>query len=299
MKKIIAMTIIIVGLVTGLVFQELANPGNSCTIFTVQDGDQVLFNSNEDWHSGELYLGFSASNSGANGVMRIGYLIDGTVNFQSAINDQGLAWAINSVPSKKLEYDSGKKYDIANDNFFSMLSDDTATVAEAVALAQEFKFWDEMAMQIHIADKTGAAVVISPGADGKLAYTWKEEGDGNLISTNFNRAIPSSGYQDGRYETVAEMLQNRNDQDLAWLGADILEKVSLHTLTTFTMISSVTDLTNGETMFFYMSQFNEAAQFNMFDEIKKGDRIISMREMFSAATVAAGDKDYQIGRAHV
>ncbi len=293
MDKPLAISVIAVGLIAGLVFNRLSSPGDSCTIFTVQKGEQVYFASNEDWHSGDLYLGFSPGTSGSYGVMKIGYMVDGVLGFQSAINDQGLAWAINSIPATKMTYEQDKQYNIDEDNYFSMLEHEVASVEEAVALAEKFEFWADMKMQIHIADKSGVAVVISPGAQGKLVYSWKPSGDGHLISTNFNLANPTSGYQDGRYETVEEMLEDLDTQDLGHKASDILNKVSLNTLTTYTMISSVTDLSSGDSVFYYMSQFDEAARFNIYEQIKKEERVVSMREMFSDVTVAAGDKAYR------
>ncbi len=293
MKKIAIIALVLAVLVAIGLFNRLDNPQDSCTIFTVQDNDQVYFASNEDWHESELFLGFSRATATSYGAMRIGYLIDGNVNFQSAINSVGLAWAVNSVPKAKLSYDQEMTYDLETDNFFAMLINDTATVSEAIELARQFDFGDEMSFQIHIADKSGNAVVISPDGNGSLGFTIKEPGQEYLISTNFNRANPDSGIHDGRYETVTQLLDSRyNGEPLSYLSR-IIETVSIHTLTTYTMISSVTNLVSGESVFYYMSQFDEAATFNFYEEMNRGDRIISMREFFSEATVTAGDQAYR------
>lgn len=293
MKKIALIALALVVLMAAGLFNRLDNPQDSCTIFTVQDDDQVHFASNEDWHESELYLGFSRATASRYGAMRIGYLIDGKVNFQSAINSEGLAWAVNSVPQAKLSYDKKMTYDLETDNFFAMLINETATVNEAIELAKQFDFGTEMSFQIHIADKSGNAVVISPDGKGGLGYTLKEPGTGYLISTNFNRANPDSGIHDGRYETVTQQLDDRYTGEPISYLSKIIEAVSIHSLTTYTMISSVTNLVTGESAFYYMSQFEEPATFNFYEEMNRGDRIVSMREFFSAATVAAGDKAYR------
>lgn len=293
MKKIAIIVLSLVVLMAGTTFNRMANPRDSCTIFTVQDDNQVYFASNEDWHESELFLGFSKATASSYGAMRIGYLVDGNVNFQSAINSAGLAWAVNSVPKARLNYETEMTYDLKTDNFFAMLINETATVTEAIELARQFDFGDEMSFQIHLADKSGNAVVISPDGTGKLGFTTKEAKTGYLISTNFNRSNPDSGIHDGRYETVAQQLESRySGEPLSYLSG-IIEAVSIHSLTTYTMISSVTNLVSGESVFYYMSQFDEAATFNFYEEMDRGDRIVSMREFYSEATVDAGDQAYR------
>lgn len=69
--------------------------------------------------------------------------------------------------------------------------------------------------QVHLADATGDAVVISAGKDGELAFTRKQKGDKYLISTNFNVANPENcyNYPCWRYDIGAEMMDEIDDVD--------------------------------------------------------------------------------------
>ena len=63
-----------------------------------------------------------------------------------------------------------------------------------------------MTYQIHLADASGDAVVISAGPDGEVAYTRKLPGNGYLVSTNFNLANPGNGTKSWRYDKATALL---------------------------------------------------------------------------------------------
>lgn len=94
-----------------------------------------------------------------------------------------------------------------------------ATVEEVINIAKShyrYNWGIPMKYQIFIADATGDAVVICVGTDGELAFTRKPEGDGFLISTNFNRANPDNyygSYPCWRYSTAQTMLQELQDEN--------------------------------------------------------------------------------------
>jgi hypothetical protein len=53
--------------------------------------------------------------------------------------------------------------------------------------------------------------VICPGRDGEIAYTRKPAGEGYLLSTNFNLAIPEKGPVDFRWDTASSMLDSLSE----------------------------------------------------------------------------------------
>lgn len=94
-----------------------------------------------------------------------------------------------------------------------------------------------MALQIHIADATGDAVVLSAGYDGELAITRKPSGNGYHISTNFNLANPGNGTKGWRYETATTMLEKLAASPDLKIGSagEVLDSVHLENLTTNTL----------------------------------------------------------------
>ena len=267
---------------------------HTCTIFTAVQGDTVLFGDNLDYHEGDLVIGFYPTSAAGYGSVHFGYRTGEGESYQRAVNDQGLAWAVNRIPTAKLNPHPEKAYAHADDNYFSTITNRAATVEEAIRLAKDFDFGDELSVQIHIADARGDAVVISPGSDGEIAFTRKPAGDGYLLSTNFNRAIPEKGPVDFRWDTATSMLETLSPSQplLPEFAGDILEAVHLKTLTTHTLHSNVIDLKSGEIYIYYMSQYGEAIHLNIADELAKGQRVVETRSLFSADTAQAGDASY-------
>ena len=149
-----------------------------------------------------------------------------------------------------------------------------------------------MELQIHIADSTGDAVIISPGPDGELAYTRISPVQDFLLSSNFNHAIPGNGKQGWRYDTAYTMLSQTNTYTSEY-ARDVLDAVKLDMVTTFTLTSTVADLKKREITIFYLSQFNEGVTLSIDDELIKGQRILPLEDFFSSSTVEAGKTAYR------
>jgi hypothetical protein len=151
-----------------------------------------------------------------------------------------------------------------------------------------------MVGQIHIADASGDAVVISPGPDEEIAFTRKPTGEGYLLSTNFNVAT-QQGPVDFRWDTATSMLEMLSDGKALTpeFAGEILNAVHLKTLTTHTLLSNVIDLKKRDIYIYYMSQYNEAARLNIDEELARGQRIVEIRDLISAESAADGDASYQ------
>ena len=267
---------------------------HSCTIFTAVQGETVLYGDNFDYHEGELVIGFFPSSAEGYGSVHFGFTNGEGQSFSRVVNDHGLAWAVNSIPKAKLNPHTEKRYSHAKDNYVYTISKRAATVEEAIQLAKEFNFGESFEVQIHIADASGDAVVLGPGRDGEIAFTRKPTGDGYLLSTNFNRAIPENGPVDFRWEVGNSMLEKLGESQTLTpkYAAEILEAVHLRTLTTHTLYSNVSDLKNGDIYIHYMSQYNETMKLNIAEELAKGQRVVEARSLFSTETAGAGDASY-------
>jgi hypothetical protein len=274
-------------------------PGKSCTIFTAVYDEEVFYGNSEDQHNPDPVIGFFPPSEEGYGSVHFGTRSeDGRINFEGAVNDQGLAWDINSTPRTKLDpdYNPDKPYYLGDDNYLTRITKEAATVEEAILLAAEYKFGESMKSQIHIADASGDAVVISGGPDGKIAFTRKASGNGYHLSTNFNLAQPNKGPVDFRWDTARSMLEAlERGQNLTHdYAVAILDAVKLHTLTSYTLYSNVLDLKNNKIYLTYMSQFGETAEIDLNEELLKGQRVVEMREFFSPETAKAGDEAFQM-----
>jgi hypothetical protein len=256
----------------------------------------VLYGNNEDQHNRDPMIGFFPPSAAGYGSVHFGVRFpNGQVNFEGAVNDRGLAWDINSTPRFKLSGHPERPYYLGESNYLTAITKRAATVEDAIRMAAEYDFGDAMESQIHIADASGDAVVISAGPDAEVAFTRKAAGDGYHLSTNFNLAQPDKGPVDFRWETAGSMLDAlAAGQSLTPAYAtDILNAVHLRALTTYTLYSNVNDLKNKVIYLNYMARYDETAVIEMRKAFAKGERTVEMRTFFSPATAEAGDAAYR------
>lgn len=261
----------------------------SCTIFTASYGDTVLFGNNEDWINPNTYYWVVPPKGGHYGVVYFGF-----DNFwpQGGINEKGLAYDVNALPKSPLNphpelpkgdypfYENLKKY---------------ATVEEVINAVKSYSWEKAWRGQLHVADSTGDAVVISAGPDGEIVFTRKQKGNGYLISTNFNRANPKNGrYPCWRYDTAVTMLEKIQDEDD--LTADcfrfILDSVHQEGPAVNTVYSNTFDLKHGIIYLYHWHQFGEVVKLNVAEEIYKAPSPTRIRDLFSQKTVDQALKEY-------
>jgi hypothetical protein len=163
-----------------------------------------------------------------------------------------------------------------------------ATVEEAIALAEKHNWGSSIAWQVHLADATGDAAVMSGGPDGELAFTRKPKGDGYLVSTNFNLANPKNTYRPGqpcwRYNTAVKMLDKiKEEEDLT---VDYLKSIldAVHVESSRgsnTLYSNVFDLKNGLVYIWHLHNFEKTVTLNVAEEIAKGTKPTRIKNLFS------------------
>ena len=263
----------------------------SCTIFTVSYGDRVFYGGNEDYTNTNLIVGFFPPTSLEYGSVRIGYRAGESQNYQVAMNDQGLVWDINSIPEASLNPHPERPFS-GYGVFLTRITNEAVTVEEVVQLAHKFDFGNTLLekVQIHVADSTGDAVIIGPGPDGEIAFTRKDSGDGYLVSTNFNRAIPTSANHPEtylRYDNAAAMLEKIESEEGLTLDylSSILETSHFEFLSTYTLFSYVFDTKNKTTYLYYMSDFDELIELNLPEELARGQRVVPMADLVSQKTL--------------
>jgi hypothetical protein len=267
-----------------------AAPG-SCTIFTAVQGETVLFGNNEDWINPETRYWAIPSRG-----ERYGGVYFGFDNYypQGGINQMGLAYDVNSTPPAPLNAHPDRPP--LSRRFFRHMLEQCATVEEAIAFALKYNWGTEMGGQIHLADASGDAAVISAGPDRELAITRKPQGDGFLVSTNFNladhRSTPSGCW---RYDTATSMLgQLSKKADLTIeFARDILDATHQESASVNTVYSNVFDLQNGVIYLYHWYQFDEVVTLDV-DQLTTAHPISApIRDLFSPETVQRADLAYQ------
>ncbi|MBU7009191.1 MAG: hypothetical protein HXS46_00765 [Theionarchaea archaeon] len=268
-------------------------PGpKSCTVFTASHGDTVLFGYNLDHPNLQSYVWFLPSSTEGYGGVLVGYYaeIDGKprIGYEGGMNDQGLAFDTNGLPDAVMNPHPEKPSSWATGNFWTKILRECSSVTEAINLAKSFNFGNMMDFQVHVADSTGDAVIISPGADGELAFTRKGEGDDFLVSTNFNPAHLENSwdYPCWRYDTATAMLKRIEDEGDLTVDyfKSILDAVHQEGANYNTICSYICDLEGGVMYLYYFHQFEDVVELNLTEELAKGERVIQISDLFSQET---------------
>jgi len=268
-------------------------PPRGCTIFSVSLDDRVFFGGNGDWinFDGNYYWVDAGSQT------RYGAIYFGVPeNVQQGFNEKGLAYDSNGLPPEPVTSHSGRKPVYGgHSSYFIRILQECATVDEVIAWVQEHQWHEAMHYQMHFADAVGDAVVISAGPDGKVAFTRKPDGDGFLVSTNFNVANPSNGsFPCWRYDLATEMLAGIDDGEelTAEWAASILDAVHVESASSWTVISVIGDLPKGLVYVYLFHQFDVPIILNVAEEIARAPDPGPLRDIFPSETVNRVDQAY-------
>jgi hypothetical protein len=251
-----------------------------CSVLTTSNGDKVLFGGNVDTRP-EKYSGTSPYvvvfppseednmlGSGY-GFVAIGWEWEEEKtrhkHFACGLNEKGLAFGTNGLPESLLNpCPDGHQSDSKIFQVAAMR--ECSSVNCVIEMAKTFDWGDSISMQIHFADATGDAVVISAGKDGELAFTQKD--NQYLVSTNFNRANPENGtYPCWRYDTAVKMLEVCDDDLTIEYIESILDTIHVEGRFVNTVYSYIFDLRTGDCYVYYFHQFDEVVEFNILIEL--------------------------------
>ena len=266
---------------------------HSCTIFTISMGERVFFGNNEDYSNPETCYWAIPPREGKYGGVFFGF---DDVWPQGGVNEMGLAFDINALEETPL-HPRPELPDLDDYEGYIVLSR-CATVEEAIDLVKEYNWGEAMWGQIHFADATGDAVVVGPGRDGELAFTRKVEGDGFLVSTNFNLAFFDGEEGKGicnRYDRAVDMLgeiESPEDLDVEELRG-ILDSVHVEGNRINTQYSNIYDLKNGDIYLYYYHQFEESARLNVAEVIARETEPVPIRSLFSEEILKSAEDEFR------
>jgi hypothetical protein len=283
----------------GLPFQGTASCAcdtpdvRGCTIFTVSSGGRVFFGGNGDWHNfdGNFYW-VDPGNEWRYGAIYFGQ----PDNVQQGFNELGLAYDSNGLPTSSVNPRSGLQPVFGGHTSYPIqILRACATVEEVIEWVETHEWPATMHYQMHFADASGDAVVISAGPRGEIAFTRKPAGDGFLVSTNFNLANLSNGaYPCWRYDLATELLAGiDSENDLtAERAASVLDAVHVESAHAWTVMSVLGDLPQGLVYVYLFHQFDAPVVLNVADEIARAPAPGPLRDLFPPETVSRVDRAY-------
>ena len=242
---------------------------SGCTVFTISKGEQVFFGGNDDYIHPDSYYWVDPGDDQNYGAIWIGQ----PDNVQQGVNEQGLAYDANGLPRMDANPHS-ERIPVAGGytSYPIQVLHECATVEEVITWVNSHQWHSYMHDQMHFADATGDAVIISAGTDGEVVFTRKTPGDGFLVSTNFNVAHPANGYGHPcwRYDRAQELLTqlvNEAGQLTAKEVTNVLDAVHLDGGASWTISSLLADLPNGVVYLYFFHQFDRPVVLNVEEEI--------------------------------
>ena|GEM_PF-5268243 len=270
----------------------------ACTNFMATDGALVLFGDSEDGGLGHdlvedpesAAVFFVPRAPGEHGRMHLGWVLEGKYrSFQAGMNERGLAYGLTSVPDSPQDSHPERPYSFSDTPYFDRLLALAETVDEVIALTMEYSA-ERLWFQAMFVDAKGDAVVIGPGPDGDFAFTRKDATASVLtaVSTINLADPPRHPWIDAvkRSKDATSVLQEAVDEDALGPSAfaralDAVHRESLALGGSYTMYSTTYDLTHRVAHVYFMSQFDEAVEIDLAEELGKGSDILLMTDLFS------------------
>jgi len=245
-------------------------PVAGCTVITLSKGDSVFFGGNDDFINPDSYYWVEPGDSSRYGVIWIGT----PDNPQQGVNEKGLAYDSNGLPRVDVNPHS-ERIPVAGEyyhHYCMQIMHECSTVEEVIRWVGLHQRPSYMHDQLHFADASGDAVIISAGKDGEMVLTRKAPGDGFLVSTNFNVANPSnaSSYPCWRYDKARELMGPliAGEGPVTSMDAtNVMDAVHVAEGSGWTIETMVADMVNGIVYIYYFYQYDSPVVLNVKQEL--------------------------------
>jgi tetratricopeptide (TPR) repeat protein len=243
----------------------------SCSMFKITKYGVTMVGNNEDFYNPNTRIWFEQGNQNSFGAVFVGF-----DDFwpQGGMNEAGLVYDIFSMPYLSIKDTVGKKK--LPDNFFKLILKTCSTVEE---VKSEFKQVNlagflENGLLLYV-DKTGKYLIVV--GDSLIIGN-----DQCYVQSNFNPSFIKNldyvfipFYQKGR-----KLLNERQDTSLNFCASvmDTMHQDWGEMLST--LYTSIYNLNEGLIYIYYYHDYKNVIKFNLKEELKKGDHIIKIPELF-------------------
>ncbi|NIM20061.1 MAG: tetratricopeptide repeat protein [Candidatus Latescibacteria bacterium] len=262
--------------VTGLDVQQ------NCTLIYASDDRTALAGSNEDWTSHLNDIWFLPPEKGKFGRVYFGLNFSGERIPQGGMNDQGLFYDGTSAETViKPPRDSSLIPPV--DDLHLKAMEECSTVEEVLNLYERY----HMSVgdgQLMYGDRFGNSVIME--ATGSIIRK-KEK---YQIATNFFQSrIKPENITDTRYRMADEIFKKSKN-----ISVDLFQSILNAThweeysgSMTVTLYSYICDLKKGDIYIYHFHNFADVVKINLREELKKGERYLSILSLFPYETYAA------------
>jgi tetratricopeptide (TPR) repeat protein len=244
----------------------------------VAKGKIVLAGNNEDWKNPKTKIWFVPASNGEYGRVCVGF---DDMYAQGGMNDQGLFIDANALSPTGWKPVEGKP--TFRGELLDTILAECSTVEEAIVFCSQYNIPGLARARFPIADRTGASMVVEYG-QGNVQYVRKigvYQIATNFVITN----VKDENYPCTRYRIADKMLKNAADVSLDLVRAVLS---ATHQEGQYpTVYSNICDLKNGILYLYNFHNFEEAVQFDLEAELKKGKKSYDIPSLFSVKTHVA------------
>ncbi len=263
-------------IITFLVIQD----GIACSGYKITIGNRTFFGSNHDAWFTTPHIWFKNATSGKYGAAFTGARFDGANGYapQSGMNEMGLVFErlASYHPIQSVNYSDRKT--ITNPTMYLKdILHSCKTVEEVKEYISKFDHSYFIEDIFIYADTTGKYLIVEP-------YSLTIAYEPTFVFSNFCPSITSEKDANNltRYRNGVAFLKNKIDTTLEFCTqlSDTMH-VCREKIGDGTLLTSIWDLSSGTVNLFFYHQYKETVQFNIKEELKKGDHIIAIETLFA------------------
>lgn len=250
----------------------------ACSGYKITIGSRTFFGSNHDAWFTTPHIWFENANSSKYGTAFTGARFDGQNGYapQSGMNEMGLAFERLVAYHPEQEKFANRKTISNPTKYLKDILHACKTVEEVKEFITRYDhsyFLEDVFIYV---DKSGKYLMVEP-------YTLTIGNEPTYVVANFCPSITSEQNANklDRYRNGVSFINKGIDTTLEYCTA-LLDTMHVcrKKIGDGTLLSSIWDLNNGTVNVYFYHDFTKTVQFNLSEELKKGDHIIALETLF-------------------
>jgi hypothetical protein len=250
----------------------------ACSGYKITIGNRTFFGSNHDAWFTTPHIWFENATNGKYGAAFTGARFDGENGYapQSGMNEMGLAFERLVSYHPKQESFANRKTISNPTKYLKDIIRNCKTVEEVQEYISKYDhsyFIEDIFIYV---DKSGKYLIVEP-------YKLTIGNEPTYVIANFCPSITpeQNANKLDRYRNGVAFLKNGIDTTLEYCTAlsDAMH-VCRKKIGDGTLLSSIWDLNNGTVNLYFYHDYKTTVQFNLSEELKKGDHIIAIETLF-------------------
>lgn len=280
-------------IILAILFLFTVNIGNPCSMYKVTKNGKTIVGCNEDAWRTTPHIWFEIGNKKAPfGAAFTGSRFDGKNGYapQSGMNEHGLVFSrLASYHPENKNFKNSLK--ITNPTqYLKDILHTCKTVEDVKKYIEKYDhsyFIEDVFIYV---DKTGNYIVVEP-------YKIISGNEASYVLSNFCPSITSNedAFKLERYKNGVLFLNNKLETDLEFCRklSDTMH-VCREKIGDGTLLTSIWDNTKGTVNLYFYHKYDKTIQFNIKDELAKGNHILKIDSLFPKNTEFEKLASYQI-----